>query len=105
MFSGKVLPVGADFILVGDSGKLSLDFVSIFQTSDGANILLKGQGYNSKDGYIYFTTSFETGSEKYDWVNYAVGVSSAKAPTSGAGAGITLEVFVVRLYNTNPVLY
>ncbi len=92
LLNGKVLPFGADVSIVRPNGRFSPDGTSVFQTDDGANLLLRLQGFESKDGYIYGHGSLETGADKYDWLNYVVLVSRAKFSTD---ANVGLEVFCV----------
>ncbi|CEJ81079.1 hypothetical protein VHEMI01228 [[Torrubiella] hemipterigena] len=93
LISGKLLPVGADFSIIRPNGKFSPDGIAVLQTDDGANILFRDQGYESKDGYIYGAVTFETGAEKYQWLNYVVAVSSAKVSTGASGADVGLEIY------------
>ena len=95
LINGKLLPVGADFSLTRPNGKFSPDGIAILQTDDGANILFRDQGYESKDGHIYGAVTLETGAEKYNWLNDVVAVSSAKVSTGDDGANVGLEIFFV----------
>ncbi len=95
LINGKLLPVGADFSLIRPNGKFSPDGIAVLQTDDGANILFRDQGYESKDGYIYGAVTLETGDEKYEWLNYVVAVSTAKVSTGDDGADVGLEIFFV----------
>ena len=46
-----------------------------FQTDDGAYIQVFETGAQQQDGTIHARLTFETGSEKYYWINYIVGVA------------------------------
>ena len=80
--NGKVLPIGADWILTSDSVTSKMDVRAVMETDDGAIIYSYYSGFIHKnpDNSFYFRTNpvFETGSEKYKWLNYtiAVGVGS-----------------------------
>lgn len=94
LLNGTILPVGVDASLMSPNGDFSPDGISIFQTSDGANIIYRGKGHQSGD-HVYSAATFETGSEKYAWLNTAVGVSRALVSTGDTNTGIALEIFLV----------
>lgn len=90
---GKILPSGADWILIGDDGIGRLDVRATFETDDGALIYVQyfgvldlqaasgGDGINeTKFGDIYFMTQprMETGDERYQWVNQLVVVGQGR---------------------------
>jgi hypothetical protein len=95
--NGTFLGVGADFSIVRANNQFSPDGISILQTSDGANILFKDRGYQSGN-YVYGSVTFETGAEKYAWLNSVVAVSRALVTTGDTSAGVTMNIFVVRCY-------
>ncbi len=85
--SGKVLPSGADWALVGPDGNLRLDVRIVLETDDGAFIyvayrarmtmnnklravLFEGKGsIEFGDTYMISQLQFETGDERYAWLN------------------------------------
>ncbi|KAL6854936.1 hypothetical protein ACO1O0_006072 [Amphichorda felina] len=94
LLNGTLADVGADFSLVATNGAFGPDGISLFQTSDGANILFRDKGHQLGD-YVYGSGSFETGSEKYAWLNTVVPITRAKVSTGDDGAAVSLEIFLV----------
>jgi hypothetical protein len=58
----------------------------VLQMADGANVLVTGKGHVPFEGVL-----FETGSEKYAWMNSVVAVGKA----AQVGGGISMDVFQV----------
>ena len=92
---GTVLPSGGDWILLGADGVGRLDVRSTIQTHDGANIyvqyfgtmhlnekvmtaLASGSGIEYGDTYFFTTPRFETGDERYAWLNKIVTVGQGR---------------------------
>ncbi len=91
---GTLLPSSGDWALVDTDGVLRLDLRVTFQTDDGAFIYLQGQGVwrpdptrperpegepnDYGDMYIMSTPRFETGDERYKWLNGIVCVAEGK---------------------------
>ncbi len=91
---GKLLPGGGDAALVDTNGVLRLDLRLTFQTDDGAHIYLQGNGVwrsdptqlsrpegepaDYGDMYVMATPRFETGDERYKWLNEIVCVAEGK---------------------------
>lgn len=92
---GKIVPSGADWILVDDDGVGHLDVRATFETDDGANILVQYGGilaFNEKiaaamesggetqygDAYFVSQPRFETGDERYKWLNHIVTVGEGR---------------------------
>ena len=85
---GKLLPGSGDAALVDSDGVLRLDLRITFQTDDGAHIYLEGNGVwrsdptrpsrpegepaDYGDMYIMAAPRFETGDERYKWLNEIV---------------------------------
>ena len=92
---GTLLPSGADWIQVGADGMGRLDVRATFATDDGAHIYLQyfgvldlaaalkkfERGESTDYGDIYFMTAprFETGDERYAWLNRIVAVAEGRA--------------------------
>jgi hypothetical protein len=92
---GKFLPSGADWILVGPDGIGRLDVRGTLLTDDGAHIYVQyygvidfapameklGRGQATEFGEIYFMTTprFETGDERYAWLNRIVCVAEGRS--------------------------
>lgn len=92
---GKVLPSGGDWILIGPDGVGRLDVRATFQTDDGALIYVQypgvlvmnekvnealSSGTEIQFGDTYFMTQprFETGDERYAWLNSIVAVAEGR---------------------------
>ena len=93
--SGKLLPSGADWLLVDESGLGRLDVRGTLETDDGAHIYIYyhgvlelnekvvgalGRGEGTEFGDTYFMTQprFETGDLRYDWLNRIVAVAEGR---------------------------
>ena len=106
--SGRVLAGGADWQVIRADGVADLDARYTLETSDGALIYVRNRGYrhgpadiirklaagepvDEKLYYMRTTPSFETGDERYAWLNRIVCVASgARRP-----AAVELEVFEI----------
>lgn len=97
---GKVLPGGGDWILVRNDGVTQLDVRITLETDDGALIYMTyrglrhgppevmerlGKGETVDPSEYYFRTApvFETASEKYDWLNRALFISTGDRTAAG----------------------
>jgi hypothetical protein len=107
--AGRVLASGADWQVVREDGVVELDARYTLETQDGALIYVQNHGYRhgpadtmrrlaageAVDPALYYmrtTPRFETGDERYAWLNKIVCVASgARRP-----AAVELEVFEVR---------
>lgn len=93
---GKLLPSGADWLQIGSDGVGQLDVRTTFETNDGAYIYLQYSGRivmnekvtkalagggETQYGDTYFMTQprFETGDERYAWLNSVVAVAEGRA--------------------------
>jgi len=106
--SGRVLAGGADWQVIRADGVADLDARYTLETSDGALIYVRNRGYRHGppeiirklaagepvDASLYYmrtTPSFETGDQRYAWLNRMVCVATgARRP-----AAVELEVFEV----------
>ena len=106
--SGRVLAGGADWQVIRADGVADLDARYTLETSDGALIYVRNRGYrhgpaaiiqklaagepvDEKLYYMRTTPSFETGDERYAWLNRIVCVATgARRP-----AAVELEVFEI----------
>jgi len=92
---GTIQPSGADWMLMGPDGVGRLDVRGTFETDDGALLYVQYQGIlvlNDKMaqalatggelqfGDTYFVTSprFETGDERYAWLNSVVTIGEGR---------------------------
>ena len=74
--------------MTDSKGTFSPDAVYVLKTSDGANIMVTEKGHAPNVHIL-----FETGSEKYSWINTVVGFATG-APFDG---GVGLDVWQVSL--------
>jgi hypothetical protein len=92
---GQVLPSGADWLLLGPDGVARLDVRGTFETDDGARIYVQYHGilvFNDKltqalasggetqygDTRFFTQPRFETGDERYAWLNSVVAVGEGR---------------------------
>ena len=95
---GKIWAGGGDWYLLGPDGVGRLDVRVTFETDDGALIYVQYYGVNrpdegrsvappgeTSDGDRYFMTAprFETGDERYVWLNGLVCVAEGKPTQTG----------------------
>ncbi len=97
---GAVVTPGADWYLLGSDGVLQVDVRATLKTDDGAFIYVQylgklrlneataaalAAGRETAYGDTYFMTQprFETGSEKYAWLNSIVAVAEGRVVPSG----------------------
>lgn len=95
---GTVVPhSGGDWVTLRPDGSMKLDVRLTLQTDDGAHILVTytGIGTRAADGStkVYSTPLFETGAEKYAWLNNV----QAVAVGSTGPQGVTYEVYALRV--------
>jgi hypothetical protein len=96
---GELLPDGGDWLLIRPDGTLELDVRITLKTDDGALVyaryagmwhgrpevmarLAQGETVDSSQYYFRITPLFETGAERYAWINkiIAVGVGERFPP-------------------------
>jgi hypothetical protein len=99
--SGKVLPGGADWQVIRADGVADLDARYTLETSDGALIYVRNHGYRhgpadvlkklasgeDVDPSLYYmrtTPLFETGDQRYAWLNRLVCVGTGARKKSSA---------------------
>lgn len=84
---GKVLPIGADWLVGLESGTKKLDVNVVLETDDGAIIYVTYTGFyhSNDDGSVYFRIIpiFETSSEKYNWLNHTISVGIGRSKKGG----------------------
>jgi hypothetical protein len=108
---GRVVPGGGDWATIDDKDTLRLDARVTFETHDGALIFLSYRGvlrpmkrvreYSVRGGpktleerqQIYFRTTpmFETGDERYTWLNSIVTIGMGES----IGGAVRYDVFEV----------
>ncbi|MCP4037275.1 MAG: DUF3237 domain-containing protein [bacterium] len=92
---GKLLPSGADWLLVDDAGTGRLDVRGTLEMDDGAHVYIYyhgvlemnekvlhaiSKGEDTEYGDTYFMTQprFETGDSRYEWLNRVVAVAEGR---------------------------
>ena len=97
---GAILPEGGDWLLLRHDGVLQLDVRATLQTDDGELIYMTYRGYRHGPQEViarlgrgetvdaseyYFRTApfFETGSQKYAWLNQIVSVATGERLPTG----------------------
>ncbi|KAI0124991.1 hypothetical protein BJ170DRAFT_597836 [Xylariales sp. AK1849] len=82
---GKVAAAGGDWGNYNAANTIfSPDAKIVLETDDGATILISGRGRSP-----YITYEFETGNEKYSWLNAAVGLGLIQVGENN----LTAEIF------------
>ena len=93
--SGKVLPTGADWLIIRPDMAAELDVRATMQTNDNEIVhtyyrgilyatpeifgrIQKGEDVDASEYYFRTTPVFETSSEKYGWLNRTVAVGVGK---------------------------
>jgi hypothetical protein len=106
--SGKVLPGGADWQVIRTDGVADLDARYTLETEDGALIYVRNHGYRhgpadvlkklslgeEVDPSLYYmrtTPLFETGDQRYAWLNRLICVGTGARKKSS----VHLEIFEV----------
>src|SRR3954471_1185445 len=107
--AGRVLPGGADWQVIRADGVAELDARYTLETDDGALIYVQNFGYRHGpadvlqrlaagqpvDPALYYmrtTPRFETGAERYRWLNRLICVATG----ARRAAAVELEVYEVR---------
>ena len=107
--SGRVLPGGADWQVIRADGVADLDARYTLETSDGVLIFVRNKGYRhgppevlkrlsmgeAVDPSLYYmrtTPSFETGDQRYAWLNRMVCVATG----ARRAAAVELDVYEVK---------
>jgi hypothetical protein len=92
ILTGTVDNLGADWIWNDAKGKAHPDTRYGLTTDDGAHIFIQTFGSSQDNGLIYLHGIFETGSEKYWWLNDVVAVGVLKA---GTGT-VTIDMWTIK---------
>ncbi len=98
---GTLASPGGDWVWShADGGGGTLDVRLVLLTDDGAAILMTYQGISSigADGQSRIRTAplFQTGDERYSWLNRVQAVGIGRRETSEAGAGVAYEVYALQ---------
>lgn len=86
----------ADWLLVGPDGVGTLDVRAMAETDDGALVFIQYHGRvdvgAGPDAPVYATPRFETGDERYGWLNRIQAVGKGEL----VGLTLTYELFELR---------
>lgn len=88
-----------DWVTIGPDLTGCLDFRMLLETDDGALVYVHGLGRNDaahflEGGVNYFTMSFETGDDRYRWLNRIQAI--AKGALRGDPRRISFAVYELR---------
>lgn len=83
---------GGDWVTLRPDGTSSLDVRLCLRSDDGADLFVTYVGHNV-DGVLKVAPRFETGDERYAWLNTAFTVGIG-APTPD-GLGVSYELYIV----------
>jgi hypothetical protein len=87
---GDVVAPSGDWVRLAADGSLRLDVRMLLRTDDGADILMTYGGVSSDGGAtIRAAPSFETGDERYAWLNAIQAVSTGES----GGGRVTYVVY------------
>lgn len=92
---GSVVAPGGDWVSMRGRGVMKLDVRLLLVTDDGESILMTYQGIGKRDddgvNHLRTAPTFETGSEKYGWLNevQAIGIGTS------SGSTVSYEVYAV----------
>ena len=97
---GKILPVGGDWVRMRQDGVAELDIRMTLRTVDGALIelhstglaaiaaedrerIMRGEDVDPSRYYFRTTQLFETGEERYRWLNRMLAIGSGRRTRTG----------------------
>ncbi len=87
---GEVVAPSGDWVRRGTDGSMRLDVRMLLRTDDGADILMCYGGVSTDGGAtIRAAPSFETGDERYAWLNAVQAVATGES----GGGRVTYEVY------------
>ena len=107
---GEVLPGGGDWSLLRPDGVFEGDVRDTYRTDDGHLIIVyyraiinaspaiwekifKNESVDPSEYYFRATPCFETGSEKYGWLNWTVAIAYGKFSEGGS---VSYDVFALQ---------
>lgn len=112
--NGKFIAPGADWLRIMPSGAFRLDVRGLIETDDGAHIYISYNGIikNSEESaerlnngelltdkdipYFIAAPTFQTSSDKYDWLNEVQTVNKMVEIQFGEDGYVKYDVFIVR---------
>jgi Protein of unknown function (DUF3237) len=87
---GDVSAPSGDWVRLAEDGSMRLDVRMLLRTDDGADILMTYGGVSADGGAtIRAAPSFETGDERYAWLNAVQAVATGES----GGGHVTYEVY------------
>jgi feruloyl esterase len=90
---GTVSNLGADWGVTDSKGVFFPDTRYNLRTDDGADIFIRTSGPAQSNGRIFLRGVFETGHDKYEWLNYVV---ASGILTPGA-TGVQIDMWAMTL--------
>lgn len=87
-----MLNLGADWNYQDNQGVTHPDTRYSLRTDDGENIYIKTAGSDQGDGTTHLRGIYETGSEKYFWLNYVTAVGILRG---GAGNYVLIDMWYI----------
>ena len=109
---GKAKPFGADWFVVRHDGVFIVDVRLVIETDDGAFIhtyydgivdvtqehlaVMAGGEFPAFRAPVHTTPRFETGHEKYRWLNRVVGVGIGEVNTEGDPYTVDYSIYALR---------
>ncbi|KAL2210074.1 hypothetical protein CC79DRAFT_476973 [Sarocladium strictum] len=94
--SGTVQDLGADWGVTDTKGVFFPDTRYNLRTADGADIYIQTSGPTQEDGRTLLRGKFETGDERYYWLNYVMAMGVLSRPTGeNTGNYVTIDMWQV----------
>ena len=82
--NGTIVPnSGGDWVSIGAKGDMRIDVRFTVTTDDGAAIYVSYRGVLVSGGKALCGPLFETGDERYDWINKVQGIGIGNASSEG----------------------
>lgn len=90
----EAVGVAADWLIVGAGGVGTVDVRMTLRTHDGALVYLRYEGRSARPGRApnHVAPLFETGDERYAWLNQVLGVGKGVVD----GDTVTYDIYEVR---------
>lgn len=91
---GEAVGLAADWLVVGPGNVGTIDVRMTLRTHDGALVYLRYEGRSARPGEApnYMASLFETGDERYRWLNQVVAVGKGVV----LGDTVTYDIYELR---------
>lgn len=101
--SGTVTNLGADWGVTDTKGVFFPDTRYNLRTDDGADIYIQTSGPTQPDGRTLLRGKFETGDERYYWLNYVMAMGVLSRPTGeNTGNYVIIDMWHMLLPDAEP---